>query len=305
MNEQDFAELSVGYALNALSPDDRAAFEAAWAEHPEWSVHVETDAAAAALLAQNVVEVAPPLTMRSALLSKIATTPQGTDAAPAVTADADSPIAAEVAAPVAADPAAPQNATAPAPPNELAPEDDPFAEPAPAVPAAPEPAPTTTAIQAVARRNWTRSLLALAASLVILVTLGFGAASVWQVVNRAPATVALEQIDAAPDAQVADAVLADGGTVAAHWSESVGKVVLVSEGLPTLASDQTFEMWFVRADGTPVSAGTFDASGSGPTSSLLDGSVEPGDMIAVSIEPEGGSPVGMPTSDPIVAIPTA
>jgi anti-sigma-K factor RskA len=30
-----------------------------------------------------------------------------------------------------------------------------------------------------------------------------------------------------------------------------------------------------------------------------------GDVIAVTVEPAGGSPTGQPTSDPIIAIPTA
>jgi anti-sigma-K factor RskA len=33
--------------------------------------------------------------------------------------------------------------------------------------------------------------------------------------------------------------------------------------------------------------------------------MEPGDVIAVTVEPQGGSPTGEPTSEPIVAIPTA
>ena len=36
MNEQEFAELAAGYALDALSPEDRSAFETARAQHPEW-----------------------------------------------------------------------------------------------------------------------------------------------------------------------------------------------------------------------------------------------------------------------------
>jgi anti-sigma-K factor RskA len=33
--------------------------------------------------------------------------------------------------------------------------------------------------------------------------------------------------------------------------------------------------------------------------------MEPGDVIAVTVEPQGGSPTGEPSSDPIVEIPTA
>ena len=66
---------------------------------------------------------------------------------------------------------------------------------------------------------------------------------------------------------------------------------------------ESFELWFVR-DGAPISAGTF-ASEDGTATALLDGSIEPGDVIAVTVEPAGGSPTGQPTSDPIVAIETA
>ena len=88
-----------------------------------------------------------------------------------------------------------------------------WVEPEPEEPDAPfvEPAPTTTTIQAVERRNWTRGLLALAASVALLVVLGFGAATVNEYVNRPPGVVALQQIEDAPDSQTATAQLTDGG----------------------------------------------------------------------------------------------
>ena len=48
MNEKDFAELSAGAALHALSPEDETLFHRALAEHPEWQDIVESDAATAA-----------------------------------------------------------------------------------------------------------------------------------------------------------------------------------------------------------------------------------------------------------------
>jgi anti-sigma-K factor RskA len=264
MNEQEFAELAAGHALNALSPDDRAAFDGALAAHPEWSSYVDADASTASALAETVDEVAPPLTLRSALLSRIATLPQG---------DADA---------VAEDLPAPE------------------IERVPAV----EPTPTTSTIQAISRRSWTRSLLALAASLVLLTTLGFGAASLGQWLGRSAEVVALQQIESSPDAQTAAAELEQGGSATAHWSATVGKAVIVTDGLPELTDDETFELWFVRQDGTPVSAGTFASAGEGATTTLLAGEMEAGDTIAVTVEPAGGAPAGTPTSDPIVAIPT-
>ncbi|MGA7147941.1 MAG: anti-sigma factor, partial [Microbacterium sp.] len=159
-------------------------------------------------------------------------------------------------------------------------------------------------IQAITRRHWTRGLLTLAASMVLLVALGYGAVAINEYVNRPPAVVALQEIESAPDAQSATAEISDGGTATAHWSESVGKAVLVSDGLPEIADDQSFELWFVR-DGAAISAGVFDPAGDDAATAQLAGAMVPGDVIAVTIEPQGGSPDGTPSSDPIVAIPTA
>ncbi|WP_127476485.1 anti-sigma factor [Microbacterium sulfonylureivorans] len=274
MDEQEFAELSAGFVLNALSPADRQAFDAARALHPEWEHWITADADTAVALADAVPDSLPPLTLRSTLLSRIATMPQLPDADAAEAAAAD-PVATRPEASVSAD-------------------DPSFVEPAP----------TTSTIQAISRRNWTRGLLTLAASMVILVVLGFGAVSINQYVNRPPAVAALAEIEAAPDSESATTELDDGGTATAHWSASVGKAVLVSDGLPEIADDQSYELWFVR-DGAAVSAGTFEPAGDDAVTALLDGAMEPGDTIAVTVEPQGGSPTGEPSSEPIVTIPTA
>ncbi|GAA1966123.1 anti-sigma factor domain-containing protein [Microbacterium deminutum] len=327
MNEDEFAELAAGYALDALSPADLVAFQNARAQHPEWERLVVTDAETAALLAESITPVAPPAGIRDALLARIASAPRGeadaesADTRPSATKVVGAYAAPRLDAPLSAEPA--EIAAADLPGAELAgaplmepaeapavePADTPAVEPdestvepARASPAAGEPAPDTATIQAISRRNWTRGMLGLAASLILLVALGFGAVALGQIINRPAAVTALEQIEAAPDAQSATAQVSDGGTATAHWSESVGKVVLVSHGLPSIDRNQSFEMWFVRG-GKPVSAGTFDDSTKATV--LLDGSVQPGDVIAVTVEQQGGSPSGQPTTDPIVTIPTA
>ena len=90
----------------------------------------------------------------------------------------------------------------------------------------------------------------------------------------------------------------------AYWSVSLGQAVVVTTGVESAPRGETYELWFVR-DGTPVSAGQFDTDESGSATAALDGTVEEGDVIAVTVEPDGGSPTGEPTSDPIVALPTA
>jgi len=164
--------------------------------------------------------------------------------------------------------------------------------------------PTTTTLQAIARRRWTRGLMALAACLTLLAGVGFGAGVVHNWLNRPPSVVALDEINEAPDVRSATVVMDGGLTATAYWSAEQGKAVLVSEGLPSIPDDETFEMWLIRDD-DPTSAGTFTAEAGSRATSVLEGEVQPGDVIAVTVEPAGGAPAGVPTSDPIVAVPTA
>ncbi|KJL25953.1 Anti-sigma-K factor RskA [Microbacterium oxydans] len=152
-------------------------------------------------------------------------------------------------------------------------------------------------------RRWTRTIFALAACLALLVGVGVGAIALNQQLNPPESVVALQEIEAAGDAQQATVELDGGGTATAHWSGSAGKAVLVADGLPSAGDGKTYELWFVRGD-APVSAGVFDVDG-GDATALLSGDMQAGDAIAVTVEQAGGSPTGQPTSDPVIVIPTA
>lgn len=267
MTESEFAELAAGHVLNALSDADERLFRAELEQHPEWAHHVEDAFASVDVLAESVEPVAPPPAVRSALLDRIAAEQREAD----VEATRDEDFA----------------AAGPAPTD--------------AVPVQSEP-PATPRLRTRGRRG-PRRLFVLAASIVAVLVLGFGAFVVTQQLVRPAAVVALERIDDAGDAQTATVELADGGQATAHWSASEGEAVLVADGLPVVADDETFQLWFVR-DGGAVSAGTFAAGADGDATTLLTGTYEPGDVIAVTVEPEGGSPTGAPTSDPILAITT-
>lgn len=167
---------------------------------------------------------------------------------------------------------------------------------------APRP-PSTGAVQTQDRMRWSRGILALAASFVLLIALGFTAVSIHDQLNLPPAVVALDAVRSAPDAQFARAPLEGGGVSTVYWSESVGEAVVVSDGLPSIASDQSFELWFVR-DGTPIAAGAFQTDGTSKGLWVMEGQMQPGDTIAITIEPLGGSPDGTPTGPQVVAIPT-
>ncbi|WP_194410992.1 anti-sigma factor [Microbacterium cremeum] len=284
MTEEEFAELAAGHALNALSPADRVAFEAERVRHPEWEHWISAFVATAATLADGVEDQVPPPAIRAGLLARIGAEPQ-------------LPGGEHSAAAEGADPAA--QAPAPDAPNPAGDPTDLPADRASSV----APPPTTEQLQAVTRRNWTRGLVALAASLVLLIGIGFGAATIVDLVDRPPAVVALDQIEAAPDAASATVEVTGGGTATAHWAPSVGKVVLVANGLPRIPEDDVFELWWVRGE-RPVSAGTFEAGADGASTVLLDGEWQADDIVAVTVEPDGGAPDGVPTTEPIVAIPT-
>jgi anti-sigma-K factor RskA len=325
VNVEEFAELSAGHALSALSPEDERTFREALSAHPEWAAIADRDAATAGRLGESVATVEPPAGIRAALLARIG------GAAGTVADDK-----AEIDGPVAVPPPVPSIHPAAAAADFSARAEDPAAdvveEPTPAAipevgPAPTErptglvepllqpvtaedrphpagPPPSTEAIQTVARRNWTRGLLALAASFVLLIALGTTAVVIGDRLREPASVVALDQIEAAADAQAATVEVEGGGTATAHWAPSLGKAVLVTDGVDDPGSGKTYELWFVRGDGA-VSAGLFEPDDTGSATAVMKGSMQSGDTIAVTVEDRGGSPTGAPTTEPIIAIPTA
>ncbi|WP_456284162.1 anti-sigma factor [Microbacterium sp. JZ101] len=158
-------------------------------------------------------------------------------------------------------------------------------EPAPSAPARP------------GRRRW----FALAASVAVVAAVGLSALTIGRLLDRPDAVVALEQIAQAEDGQVLEGELPGGGAIEMHWSHSVGEVVVLADEAPALDEGRQYELWLVRGD-EPIPAGVFDGGVVEPL--LLDGELAPGDVVAVTIEQEGGSPTGVPTTEPIAVMPT-
>lgn len=292
MNEQEFAELSAGHALGALSPDDERRYQEALLARPEWQEIVRLDLDTVGALGDSVTPVAPPLNVRSRLLSQIRGGAAETPEASVVGGAAPLDPSASVDDTVALD-----RGTSSASFAEPSASDAPLPE-VPRVDAAPP----TEVVQAIQRRNWTRGLFALVASVALLVGIGWGVGAISDSLRTPPAVQLLAQIESQPDAQSVTTRMGEDGQASLHWSESLGEAVFVAKGMPEIAEDRTFELWFVRDD-TPIAAGTFDASDGEATAQLV-GSMKPGDTIAVTVEQRGGSPDGKPTTDPIVAVPS-
>jgi anti-sigma-K factor RskA len=71
--------------------------------------------------------------------------------------------------------------------------------------------------------------------------------------------------------------------------------ILATTNLPSLAPDSIYQLWLIQSGENPVSAGIFESDGT-----LVFNPPQPlgaYDILAISVEPSGGSP--LPTTDPI------
>jgi hypothetical protein len=79
-------------------------------------------------------------------------------------------------------------------------------------------------------------------------------------------------------------------------------VLLIASNLPTLPPGRTYEMWVIpTATSAPRPAGLFQSGAQGSAINLLPGPFDSLYAVAVSVEPEAGSPA--PTTTPIIVAP--
>jgi len=92
------------------------------------------------------------------------------------------------------------------------------------------------------------------------------------------------------------------GDPAARGRVFVGSkgVVLIAANLPKLEAKRTFELWLIPTGGKPVPAGTFNSDTAATTSAVYvyKGETANTAAVAVTVEPEGGSP--QPTTTPFI-----
>jgi anti-sigma-K factor RskA len=169
------------------------------------------------------------------------------------------------------------------------------------------PARSLAAPVALARRArvWVLTLGALAAVAVVAAVLGWAQlAGVRGELADARAAVAAMQGEIGQlQAQVAAAqrVLAslDGDGSGAILETRDGTTVFVAQ-LPPLEPGRVYQLWRIQGDNAPASAGVFtvDARGFGQTALAIDQQPHAGDTVAVTNEPDGGSPG--PTTQPLI-----
>ena len=149
------------------------------------------------------------------------------------------------------------------------------------------------------RRRRSLPVLGAAAAIAAVVALAVGLWATQLSGDLDDARLALER------ERLAGAVLADPSarTVALESGEGRlvvnddGRAVLVLDGLDPAPTGKTYELWIIEGENaTP--AGLFPGQ-DGRDWVGLDGTVEPGDVVAVTLEEAGG--VEVPENDPIVA----
>lgn len=146
------------------------------------------------------------------------------------------------------------------------------------------------------------ALTAVAAGLALIVGGGVVANQIGQSTFQQAQADQLAAINAADDSQRVVAAIDGGGTATLVWSTDLKSSALIVDGLAALPASSVYELWYIDAAGARP-AGTFSVGDAGNTWRVLDGTMGFGDVVAVTVEPAGGSTV--PSSDPIVQLASA
>lgn len=140
-----------------------------------------------------------------------------------------------------------------------------------------------------------------AAAVAAAVALGVVQSSTQQQLSQAQAeNRSVAAVLAAPDARLAVHRTTDGGLATVVASQSRHALIISTAGLPALSGGQVYELWFVAGQ-TARRAGLLPAPAAGRTAPLLASGLQPGDAVALTVEPAGGT--SHPTTTPIVSMP--
>jgi anti-sigma-K factor RskA len=148
-------------------------------------------------------------------------------------------------------------------------------------------------VQPAESRRWIRRTWLAAAAAVVVV--GAGAVGVVDLVRDNPGQQdPIAAVVAAPDAETTAARLRGGGRLTVVASEQLGQAVVLSDDLPPAGATRVYQLWLVDPDGHARSADVLIGSSS---SADLVSNVRPGDSVAITREPAGGSE--QPTMTPL------
>ncbi|MFI5681154.1 anti-sigma factor [Streptomyces cellulosae] len=257
---EDLHSLAAPYALDALEPAERVRFEKHLKDCASCAAEVRALAEDAVRLAWSTA-APPPAALRDRVLAAVRTTPQE---------------------PVRQDAAPTARTRAPQlPPHVWG------VQPPPARSHAP-------------RRRSLFVPFATATAAAALVVASLFAVQANQTRDQLNAERAqsreIAHVLAAPDARATAGKDTRGGSIGVIASASEGRAVVTLSGYADLPGDRVHQLWLMRPDAQPRSLGLFD----GDTPLVTSGLNKAATSLAVTVEPNGGSP--QPTTQPVVQL---
>lgn len=284
---------SGAYVLGALSAEEEEAFERHLTESETTRDEVTELRETASLLGFAATPVTPSPELKANLMAMLASTPQLPKQLPN-----EAPAAADAGFAGTVD----DTVVSPAPPVRLS-AVPPVASDSDASASVAAP-PVESSSERRAKARWFNkpaiAISSIAAAIALIVGGGVVTNQLSDANYQRQQADQLAAINSADDMQQAAADVSTGGTATLVWSEELGKSAVIVDGLEELPNDKTYELWYIAADGTITAAGLMDVADTDSTWRVLEGSMEAGDTVGVTVEPKGGSE--QPTTAPIVAI---
>ncbi|MFE7741057.1 anti-sigma factor domain-containing protein [Nocardia sp. NPDC057455] len=109
---------------------------------------------------------------------------------------------------------------------------------------------------------------------------------------------AADQVQVSPGVRTLNGSFAGGGALVVEALPELGRAVVVFDRVAPPPSGQVYQMWLVGSDGQARSAGVLRDLPSADRPFVTG--FRSGDLLAVSVEPDGGS--ATPSGDPIVGV---
>jgi anti-sigma-K factor RskA len=264
----DLHGLTGAYAAGALSGDEHRAFESHMAECAECAQEVrEFEAAAARLGAAE--EAVPPPRMRAAVLSRIS---QVRQLPPEVDDGGDLG-------------RGPGPGPGPGPGNGHG--------------SGPITLPESRRASSLPVPTW---IAAAAAAVLLVAAVALGAISAnlnSDLSDLRAQSAQVSRVLAASDARTVSARVGSTGSSSVVVSEQLDSAVFAAAGLSAPPKGDTYQLWYVGADG-PRSAGLFEPDSHGSVTRVLEGDLGGARAVAFTVEPAGGSE--HPTTKPVLAL---
>lgn len=240
----DIHALSGAYAVDALSDEERRGFEEHLEACPSCREEVDSLREAAALLPATT-ETAPSPAIRAAVLASIA---QVRPLPPLVAHG-------------------PENGT-----------DEPHA---------------TGTVVPLRRRRFRTALVAAAAAVIVAGGAGIGIGQLGDdgdgdngtSQEAEPEQDEVQQVLTASDVKIVDAstTLPEGTEASVHWSPSLGKAVIVTDGMPAAPDGHLYELWYQNGEGSMVRAGLMPEGEDNTV--LLEGDGSDAKAVGITVEP--------------------